>query len=472
MVNEERDESERRYQQLIRTSPAPINLFDASGEVLWGNDAVVDLLGLESRAQLIGRSIFEFIDTGDRYTAEQELIDVVENETPTGPTSMKLNRADGTTRNIRVSTAPGTYRGRNIGQAVVIDVTPLNDIQAELGSERQFIDAALNTLQDVFYVINPAGKLERWNETLLDVSGYTASEIRRMEIEDLFVERDVDRISKSIETTFVEGADTVKATALTRYGNEIPFEFRKRRLTIDGTVVGLVGIGRDISARNAREQHLRAVDHILRHNLRNQLNIIQGTTGILREAIGGTDPASVDRIDASVERLLSIFGEHNRIVELLTDQETVRPVDIASVLESIAQTLREAYPDASITIDCPATLTVSVVPALEEAFFELVENAIKHNDQPEPSVEIVVDSSESVVSIHVIDDGPKIPEMEYTALRNDGNIKSTYHPTGLGLWFVHLVVKDSGGTLSFDWNCSNGNVVTIELRIPGTRWST
>jgi PAS domain S-box-containing protein len=252
-------EGERRYRQLIETSPAPINLFDASGEIIWGNDAVVDLLGVASRERLVGRSIFEFIDADDRYTAEQELTEVVENKTPTGPTAMQLRRPDGETRSIRVSTAPGNYHGRNIGQAVVVDVTRLKNVQAKLEAERELIEDAMNALQDIFYVIDPGGELVRWNETLVERSGYDESEVEERDVEEFFVEEDVGRVSESIATAFVEGEDVLEATVVTKGGIEIPYEFRKHRLSRGGEVVGLVGIGRDVSDRKARDQHLHAV---------------------------------------------------------------------------------------------------------------------------------------------------------------------------------------------------------------------
>jgi len=139
------DESERRYQELIQTSPAPINLFDASGEIVWGNDAVLDLLCLDSREDLIGRSIFEFIQPEDRFTAESELAEVVSEKESTGPTRMELCTDSGDERTIRVATAPGKYKGEDIGQAVVIDVTRLDRVENELRAEREFVEKALDT---------------------------------------------------------------------------------------------------------------------------------------------------------------------------------------------------------------------------------------------------------------------------------------------------------------------------------------
>lgn len=129
--NESAEETSR-YRNLIRTSPAPINIFDADGTTLWGNDAVVELLGLSSRSELIGRSIFEFIHPDDRAIAEDELAEIVTEEVTTGPTYMRLLRDDGATRHVRIATAPGRFRGERIGQAVVLNVTELRTQERRL----------------------------------------------------------------------------------------------------------------------------------------------------------------------------------------------------------------------------------------------------------------------------------------------------------------------------------------------------
>lgn len=132
----EGSEGEQRYRHLVETSPAPINLFDADGTCLWGNDAVLDLLGLDDREALRGRSIFEFIHHQNHETAREELRAAVEENRSTGPTQMVLERDDGERREIQVATAPGRYGGCDIGQAVVVDVTPIRDAERALSEER------------------------------------------------------------------------------------------------------------------------------------------------------------------------------------------------------------------------------------------------------------------------------------------------------------------------------------------------
>ena len=167
----ERREGEERYRSLLRTSPAPINLFDAEGVTVWGNDAVLDLLGLDDRDELVGRSVRDFIHPDYHELAESEIEAVIDEKVPVGPTAMELIRADGQVRSIRVSTAPGTYDGEPIGQAIVIDDTALLETREELAEHRELIDHVIDTLPDAYYMLSPSGELLDWNERTDEVTG-------------------------------------------------------------------------------------------------------------------------------------------------------------------------------------------------------------------------------------------------------------------------------------------------------------
>ena len=460
------EESEQRYRQLIETSPAPINLFDSTGKTVWGNDAVVDLLGLDSREDLIGRSIFDFIKPEDRFTAEQELAAVVEDKRATGPTSMQLQTATGETKTIRVSTAPGRYNGEDIGQAVVVDVTRLNEVQSALSIEQQFIQDALDTLEDVFFVLDLDGALVRWNRSLLDVSGYDETEVRNMDVEDFFVSDDMPRVSESIATALEEGEDTMEAMVVTKDGTTIPYEFRKRRLLWDGEIVGVSGIGRDVSEHRARDQYLRNIDKLLYHSLRNQLNIIQGNTEMLQTEVADTGQTRLETIAYATRKLQSTFEKHHHITDFVTNTQPTSQVDVVPILEEIINTKRESYPRVDITSELPEEASILAMSGITQALEELVTNAIVHNDHSNPTVKVVVDIVDSMVAIRIIDNGPAVSEMDRKVVTGEQTVSSTYHSEGLGLWFVYWIVTQSGGTLSLSANQSRGNVVTIEVRRP------
>jgi len=126
------DESQYRYRHMIEMSPAPINLFDETGESIWCNEAVVELLDLEGPEDLIGEQIFDFIHPDDRSQARKELERVIENKESVGPTRMKLRTADGEVRYVQVSTAVGEFRRSDIGQAIVVDATEREERDQQL----------------------------------------------------------------------------------------------------------------------------------------------------------------------------------------------------------------------------------------------------------------------------------------------------------------------------------------------------
>jgi PAS domain S-box-containing protein len=141
------------------------------------------------------------------------------------------------------------------------DVTKLKRNQQELVEERQFIDQALDALDDLFYVIDTDGTLSRWNKQFTHVTGYSESELDGMNALEVFPGDERERIADAIQATLEgEGAEVaVEADLLTADGERIPHEFTGARLEDeDGTPTGLVGIGRDISERKERERRLRS----------------------------------------------------------------------------------------------------------------------------------------------------------------------------------------------------------------------
>jgi len=143
--------------------------------------------------------------------------------------------------------------------------TVLDRVEQEqkLREERDFIDQALDTLDDIFYVIGPNGGLRRWNDRLLEATGYTDEGITDMQAVEFFPEDERERIAEAIEEALATGYSTVEADLLPVHGDRIPYELKGDRLTDPaGELAGLVGIGRDITERKERERKLTTLHEV------------------------------------------------------------------------------------------------------------------------------------------------------------------------------------------------------------------
>lgn len=249
--------SERRFRNLLRNAPVPINIFDSDGKTVWGNDAVLDLLDLEDRDSLTGRSIFEFIHEDDHGIAEGEATEVIERGEVVGPTPMRLQSDGGETLDVQVKTLGLTHQGELVGVAVVNDVTELRRTERELRRERDFIEHALDALRDVFYVLTADGDLERWNSRLNEVTGLDDAALAGMDAADFVPDADEPAVASAIETALETGTSFVETDFLTADGGTQRYEWKSAFLKSDDGAGRLVGVGRDVTERIRLERELR-----------------------------------------------------------------------------------------------------------------------------------------------------------------------------------------------------------------------
>jgi signal transduction histidine kinase len=105
---------------------------------------------------------------------------------------------------------------------------------------------------------------------------------------------------------------------------------------------------------------------------------------------------------------------------------------------------------------------------LSTAVYQVMENAVEHNDNAEPHVTVCADYAgdrEDMIRLQVADDGPGIPETERELIDEEREITQLRHASGLGLWLVDWVLGQSGGSVAFDANEPRGTVVTLSVPI-------
>lgn len=233
-------------------------------------------------------------------------------------------------------------------------------------------------------------------------------------------------------------------------------------------VYGLVFVGQRDLRRTNRQlddalQQTSILDRILRHNLRNSCNVIQANAAMLDEGLSDEQERCLDRIESHNETLIELGEKSRELRDIVLSEPPERgEIDLVAAIESQIEAVEAEYPDADIEATLPDSLRIETDPRIGRTVYELLENAVEHNDSPSPSAEVSVRESGERVTIEVADDGPGLPAIERKVLGRGVETQMT-HSEGLGLWIARALVVRHGGEFSVSNDVPRGTTVRCTL---------
>lgn len=283
---------------------------------------------------------------------------------------------------------------------------------------------------------------------------------------ELFDQTPVGLVGSDARSLFAVEADT-------------PLEALPREVHLDGRILGVtvspvrtgteVPIGhtvvlRDISDRRLRKTQLEVLNRVLRHNLRNKLAVVQGHLRLLDEHHGLEDDPSFRTVTDAVEELIEL-SDRSREFERLKALEGLETeaIDVVELIEACLDDVAPTKPDVRFEVDIPDDLVVETHhEVLAIAVENLLSNAVVHNDQAVPHVEVSAEETDGGIRIAVADDGPGIPPEELTVL-SAGRETAIQHGSGLGLWVTKWAVQYLRGEVRFEHRSPRGTRALVDV---------
>jgi len=331
-----------------------------------------------------------------------------------------------------------------------------------------WFEALLEHSSDLITVVKPDGTVRYQSPSVEPILGYASGELRG-ESFFAFVHPD-DRTPLRERVASMTDNESSLVTRL---------EYRFRRADgswawLDGIasyrpespVPGIVFNSRDVTTRKESYQQAAVLNRVLRHNLRNGLNVILGHAELLAETQSPEVANSAETIHSTAEDLYETTSYVGDLWDILeTPQITQHHQDVVTLVRETVEPLAGDNPSVTFDCDLPDEQCVVAAPKLAVALDHVVRNAIEHNDSDEPRVEISVeepDSEEGYVELTVADNGPGIPEQEQEVLI-EGEETPLKHSTGMGLWILNWIITRSGGRIAFHENDPRGSRVTLSL---------
>jgi len=338
-------------------------------------------------------------------------------------------------------------------------------VKEALEREPQLIlKALLDSETDAIVCTDLEGTILSWNRGAEGIFGYTAEEAIGQHGSFVFLDGQYEEFSDRRARERLERGerlDPYVAKRRRKDGRVVYLEITVSPVVRDGRTVGLVGLGRDVTARRESEEELRRSNEELEqfayaasHDLSEPLRVIAGFVELLASRYGSQLDAEahrfirytvdgVERMQAVIDDLLA-YSRAGR-VELVKE-----PVDSRRLADEVVQALGEAIAKTGAEVKLGELPTVCAEPTLlRQVLQNLIGNAIKFANGNRPLVEVEAQRQGRWWRFEVTDNGPGIdPDHRERIFQMFRRLHGREVPgTGIGLALAKRIVERHGGRI-------------------------
>ncbi|UCC81919.1 MAG: PAS domain S-box protein [Gemmatimonadota bacterium] len=296
-------ESEHKYRTLFEESRDALYVSTIDGRLIDFNQSMLSLFGYtrEEMGQLDAEALY--LDPADRRAFREQ----IERHGAVKDFDVRLVTKDGRVMDCLLnSTLQYDEHGEVSGyKGAIRDIGEQKRAGETLRRERDFSEAATDSLPGLFYLFDEQGRFLRWNRNLEHLTGYSARQVAKMSPLDFFVGEDRRTIEECIREAFDKGQTTAEVELVARDGGRIPYFFTGELVVLDGRRC-VVGTAIDLVERRRLETQLRqsqkmeAIGRLaggVAHDFNNVLTVILSNSEMLAGGLGPEDPRRQELIE-------------------------------------------------------------------------------------------------------------------------------------------------------------------------------
>ncbi|MFO7791563.1 MAG: GAF domain-containing protein [Candidatus Saliniplasma sp.] len=304
------------------------------------------------------------------------------------------------------------------------------------------------------------------NKTLADMLGYSKEEMIGMNISDFTEEKAFKKTMRVFQRRQYGKKDIYESVFIQKDGKPIDVLISTSPITdADGNYIGEVSAIQDITEKKKIEEREKFLHSLLRHDLKNKSQIIQGYLQLLWEMglEGDKKTLAQKAVNASKEQI-ELIQKVRKLSKIERMAQELKEFDLKEVLE---KSINENKDHASnegfrINYEDHPSYRIKGGTLLSEVFHNLINNSIKHSGGSQ--IRIKVDDHESEVKITVEDDGNGIPEDIKEDVFTKGFKGTNSKGSGLGLFLVKRIIENYGGRIELDKSTLGGARFDIYLQ--------
>jgi PAS domain S-box-containing protein len=443
--------SEKKYRLLVENT----------NDIIYTTDLTGRITGISPQITKYGYSTEEVVSSNlSSFVLEEDLPVVLadlEKTITTGQPTRTIFRAKDKSGTIHWMEDNGVpiqdESGRVVGiTGILRDITDRKITEEALRESEEKYRLLADHIQDVIWTAEVNLNLTYISPSVTALRGITVEEAMKEPLKDALTEESFGVLVKSRDkrVAAVENGEPLSKSMV------LDLEFRCRDGSTvwtetvinpvfgsNGQMMGVMGVMRNITSRKRVEEALRKANRklnllssITRHDISNQLLVVDGFVDLLQNEID--DPALSDYF-SHITTANSRIADMIRFTKEYENIGVEAPVwhDLTEMLEILSV---EILPEGVyLTCDLVHGTEVFADPMLKKAFFNLLDNAVRHGQRV---TEIRVSSCRSGNDLIVVleDDGVGIPADDKERIFEQGFGKNT----GLGLFLVREILSLTG----------------------------
>ncbi|NEV60798.1 PAS domain S-box protein [Thiorhodococcus minor] len=508
-------ESQRRFQDIVDASADWVWEVDAHGRYTYVSEGVHDVLGYTPE-EVLGRTPFDLMPPKEAERVAARFGTIIALRKPFRDLENINRHKDGRLIHIHTTGMPMFgFDGQLLGyRGLDRDVTEKRLAEIALQESREQLRTLVSSIPDLVWMKDLQGAYLTCNARFEAFFGATESEIVG-KTDDDFVDRDqADLFRANDLAAIAAGGPHVDEREITfkRDGHKELVEIIKTPVyDAAGTVIGVLGIGRDMTRARQAETELERYRHHLEevvaertaalrkaraeaerlaqakgeflantsHEIRTPMNAVLGLAYLLeRQPLPAQAQDLARKITRSSRSLLGIINDvldFSKIESGRLDIERV-PFRLGEVLDNLATIMRTSAAGKSLdlAIRPPEGLEAVLLGdplRLSQILINLTSNAIKFT--PAGMVEVRVDqtrqtSSQVQLRFTVRDTGVGIDPRTQARLfepftQADASTTRRYGGSGLGLVISRRLAELMGGRLGLESSPGKGSTFWVEL---------
>jgi PAS domain S-box-containing protein len=387
------------------------------------------------------------------------------------------------------------------------DISQMDKLRTETEAVATELRQFIETANAPIFGIDADGKVNEWNQTSEKITGFKKEEVLGKDLVETYITQDYRKAVKQVLDNALKGEETAnyEFPLFTKDNQRVMVLLNSStRRDADGKIVGVLGVGQDISQMDnyktnledtvkkrtfelenslEREKELGKLKTsfvaMASHEFRTPLAAIQAATDVIlryKDKLSQEDiekrlfkiKREVNEMKIMLEDILIIGKAESQKLQFNTIEQDL--VDLVKNIVSDYQLTQEKEREIIYKISMDKIMLNVDSKWIKHIILNLLSNALKYSEAP-ASVIIEIRQEENEVILSVTDQGIGFSEKDQESIfepfhrgQNVGNVQGT----GLGLSVLQTAIDLHKGKIKVESKLNNGSTFIVSLPYEGT----